>query len=106
MTEKYIVLWAGTVCWAINVHNFYPTQGCERIIQWQKFSWQLQKDKLSPDFVQLEPCHCNVNNKRRDICMKETFNAFVGLSTLSKNVINIDFMVIWVLSKNMTVLTK
>ena len=38
--------------------------------------------------------------------MKETFNAFVGLSTLSKNVINIDFMVIWVLSKNMTVLTK
>ena len=38
--------------------------------------------------------------------MKETFNAFVRFSTLSKNVINIDFMVIWVLSKNMTVLTK
>ena len=38
--------------------------------------------------------------------MKETFNASVRLSTLSKTVIKIDFMVIWVLSKNMTVLTK
>ena len=38
--------------------------------------------------------------------MKETFNASVRSSTLSKNDIKIDFMVICVLSKNMTVLTK
>ena len=38
--------------------------------------------------------------------MKETFNAFVRFSTLSKNVIKIDFMAIWVLSGRMIVLTK
>ena len=67
---------------------------------------ELQKDKLNLDFIQLESCHYNLNNKRKDICMKETFDAFARFSTLSKNVIKIDFMVIWVLSKNMTVLTK
>ena len=70
------------------------------------FITELQKDKLNPGFIQLESCHCNLNNKRRDTCMKETFNAFVRFSTLSKNVFKIDFMVIWVLSKTMTVLTK
>ena len=38
--------------------------------------------------------------------MKETFNAFVRFSTLSKSVIKIDFMAIWVLSGRMIVLTK
>ena len=70
------------------------------------FMTELQKDKLNPDFIQLESCHCNVNNKRRDTCMKGTVNAFVRFSTLSKNVIKIDFMAIWVLSGRMIVLTK
>ena len=65
-----------------------------------------RKDKLNPDFIQLESCHCIVNNKRRDTRMKETFNAFVRFSTLSKNVIKIDFMAIWVLSGRIAVLTK
>ena len=51
---------------------------------------QLKKGKLNPDFIQLKPCHCNVNNKR----MKETLNAFLRFSTLLKNVIKIDFMAI------------
>ena len=55
---------------------------------------ELQKDKLNLDFIQLESCDYNLNNKRRDICMKETFDAFARFSTLSKNVIKIDFMVI------------
>ena len=55
---------------------------------------QIQKDKLNPDYIQLEPCHCNVNNKRRDIRMKETLNVFVRFSTLLRNVIKIDFMAI------------
>ena len=38
--------------------------------------------------------------------MKETLNSFVRFFTLSKNVIKIDFMALWVLSKKMTVLTK
>ena len=72
----------------------------------KSFVTELQRDKLNPDFIQLESCHCNLNNKRRDTCMKETFNAFVRFSTLSKNVIKIDFMAIWVLSGRMIVLTK
>ena len=71
------------------------------------FMTELRKDKLkNPDFIQLESCHCNVNNKRRDTRMKKTFNVFVRFSTLSKNVIKIDFMAIRVLSGRMTVLTK
>ena len=56
---------------------------------------KLQKDTLNPDFIQLESCHCNMNNKMRDICMKETFSPFVRFSTPSKNVIKVDFMAIY-----------
>ena len=105
--EKYIVLWTGTVCWATNFYNYSPNVRLRKDNSVTKnFMTELQKDKLNPDFIQLELCHCNVNNKRRDTRMKETFNAFVRFSTLSKNVIKIDFMAIRVLSRRMTVLIK
>ena len=105
--EKCIVLWAGTVCWATNFHNYSPNIELRKDNSVTKiFVTELQKDKLNPDFVQLESCHCNMNNKRRDTCMKETFNVLVRFSTLSKIVIKTDFVAIWVLSGRMIVLTK
>ena len=93
-----------TVCWATNFHNYSPNLRLRKANSVTKFFMtKLQKDKLNSDFIQLELCHCNENNKRRDICMKETFNAFVRFSTLSKNVIKIDFLAMWLLSKKMLI---
>ena len=61
--------------------------------------------------IQLESCHYNVNDREGEregeiFHGRETFNSFVRFSTLSKNVIMIRFMTMWVLSGRMTVLTK